>query len=70
MPSALRVSLTLALLLASAPALAADAPIDPALEARIVAMGKANSASAVQIKARGNFSKNAEQSFCILLFAL
>lgn len=53
MPSALRVSLALALLLASAPALAADAPIDSTLEARIVAMGKANSASAAQYSPDG-----------------
>ena len=35
MPSILRVSLSLVLLLSAAPAFAADAPIDPALEARI-----------------------------------
>ena len=53
MPSALNVSLSFALLLASAPAFAADAPIDPTLEARIIAMGKVKSASAAQYSPDG-----------------
>ena len=53
MSFALRVSLSFALLLASAPVLAADAPIDPTLEARIVAMGKVHSASAAQYSPDG-----------------
>ena len=53
MASALRISLPFALLLAGAHALAADAPINPALEARIVAMGKVNSASAGQYSPDG-----------------
>ena len=53
MSSVLRVSLSFALLLASAPALAADAPIDPKLEARIIAMGKVGSASAAQYSPDG-----------------
>ena len=53
MPSILRVSLSLVLLLSAAPAFAADAPIDPALEARIVAMGKVHSASAAQYSPDG-----------------
>ena len=44
MSSGLRVSLCLALLLASASAIAGEAPIDPILEARIIAMGKVHSA--------------------------
>ena len=53
MSSAQSVSLSLALLFATAPALAADAPIDPTLEARIIAMGKVNSASAAQYSPDG-----------------
>ena len=53
MSSALNVSLSFALLLACAPALAADAPIDPTLEARIIAMGKVHSASAAQYSPDG-----------------
>ena len=53
MSSGLRVSLCLALLLASASAIAGEAPIDPTLEARIVAMGKVNSASAAQYSPDG-----------------
>ncbi|MEG3048722.1 MAG: S9 family peptidase [Thermomonas sp.] len=53
MSPALRISLPFALLLAGAHALAADAPIDPTLEARIVAMGKVNSASAGQYSPDG-----------------
>ena len=53
MSFALRVSLSFALLLASAPVLAADAPIDPTLEARIIAMGKVHSASAAQYSPDG-----------------
>lgn len=53
MTSCLRVSLPLALLLASSPALADDTPIDAALEARITAMGKVGSASAPQYSPDG-----------------
>ncbi|GHC04010.1 alpha/beta hydrolase family protein [Thermomonas carbonis] len=53
MPSADRISLALALLLATAPTLAADAPADPALEARIAAMGKVGGASAAQYSPDG-----------------
>ncbi|HSD15745.1 MAG TPA: S9 family peptidase [Thermomonas sp.] len=53
MSSALRASLSLALLLATAPARAADAPIDPTLEARIVAMGKVGSAGSAQYSPDG-----------------
>ena len=54
MSSVLRVGLSFALLLSSAPALAADAPIDATLEARIIAMGKVKSASAAQYSPDGN----------------
>ena len=53
MPTRLRVSLPLALLLASAPALAADTPVDAELEARITAMGKATSAGSAQYSPDG-----------------
>ena len=53
MSSVLRVGLSFALLLSSAPALAADAPIDATLEARIIAMGKVKSASAAQYSPDG-----------------
>lgn len=53
MPSILRVSLSLVLLLSAAPAFAADAPIAPSLEARIIAMGKVKSASAAQYSPDG-----------------
>ncbi|GAB2489474.1 S9 family peptidase [Arenimonas alkanexedens] len=53
MTSCLRVSLPLALLLASSPALAADTPADTALEARITAMGKVGSASSPQYSPDG-----------------
>jgi len=53
MPSALRASLSLALLVATAPAFAADAPIDPTLEARITSMGKVGSASSAQYSPDG-----------------
>ena len=53
MSSALNVSLSFALLLSSAHALAADAPIDATLEARIIAMGKVKSASAAQYSPDG-----------------
>ena len=53
MSSGLRVSLCLALLLASASAIAGEAPIDPILEARIIAMGKVHSASAAQYSPDG-----------------
>ena len=53
MPCRLRVSLPLALLLASAPAFAAQAPADAALEARITAMGKVGSASSPQYSPDG-----------------
>ena len=47
------VSLPLALLLAAAPALAADAPADPTLEARITAMGQVSSAGPGQYSPDG-----------------
>jgi dipeptidyl aminopeptidase/acylaminoacyl peptidase len=53
MPTRLRVSLPLALLLATAPALAADTPADAALEARITAMGKVTSAGSAQYSPDG-----------------
>lgn len=53
MPTQLRISLPLALLLACAPALAADTPADAELEARITAMGKVSSASAGQYSPDG-----------------
>jgi dipeptidyl aminopeptidase/acylaminoacyl peptidase len=53
MPACLRVSLPLALLLAAGPALAAEAPADAALEARITAMGKVGSASSPQYSPDG-----------------
>ena len=53
MNTCLRISLPLALLLATAPALAADAPADPALEARITAMGKVGGASSPQYSPDG-----------------
>jgi len=53
MPCRLRVSLPLALLLASASVFAADAPADAALEARITAMGKVGSASSPQYSPDG-----------------
>ncbi|MBW8368336.1 MAG: S9 family peptidase [Arenimonas sp.] len=53
MPTLLRASLPLALLLASAPLHAADTSTDPALEARITAMGKVGSASAPQYSPDG-----------------
>ena len=53
MPACLRVSLPLALLLAAGPALAAEAPADAALEARITAMGKVSSASSGQYSPDG-----------------
>lgn len=53
MPTRLRISLPLALLLACAPALAADTPADAELEARITAMGKVSSASAGQYSPDG-----------------
>lgn len=53
MPFALNVTLSFALLLASAPGFAAGAPIDATLEARIVAMGKVHSASAAQYSPDG-----------------
>ena len=53
MSSVLRVGLSFALLLSSAPAFAADAPIDASLEARIIAMGKVKSASAAQYSPDG-----------------
>ena len=53
MPTRLRVSLPLALLLAAAPALAADTPTDPTLEARITAMGQASSAGSAQYSPDG-----------------
>jgi dipeptidyl aminopeptidase/acylaminoacyl peptidase len=53
MTTRLRVSLPLALLLATAPALAADTPADAALEARITAMGKVTSASSAQYSPDG-----------------
>ncbi|HQZ32042.1 MAG TPA: S9 family peptidase [Arenimonas sp.] len=53
MPTRLRISLPLALLLACAPALAGDTPADAELEARITAMGKVSSASAGQYSPDG-----------------
>lgn len=53
MPTRLCISLPLALLLACAPALAADTPADAELEARITAMGKVSSASAGQYSPDG-----------------
>ncbi|MFY2763129.1 prolyl oligopeptidase family serine peptidase [Arenimonas sp. MALMAid1274] len=53
MKTRLRVSLPLALLLAAAPALAADTPTDPTLEARITAMGQVSSAGPGQYSPDG-----------------
>ncbi len=53
MPSPLRVSLPLALLLATAPLHAAETTTDPDLEARITAMGKATSAGSGQYSPDG-----------------
>lgn len=53
MPTLLRVSLPLALLLATAPLQATDTATDSALEARITAMGKVGSASAPQYSPDG-----------------
>ena len=54
MPSRLRVILPLALLFSGSPALAADAPADAALEARITAMGQVGSASGGTYSPDGN----------------